>query len=233
MKLKRILILIIVCLPLVNIFADDEEAAKKQINKIKKDNSYLYAETTAASQEEAKAFAEDILNQVINEWVAKQKKMRGSTNLAINNKQTLWTTMALPRGNMFRSFIYVKKSDIIPVETSEVIENTGAVVSETVNVAPAKVEMIIPDVVKELSQYTDYKTFATQVMQMKTNGKITQYAYYAQLDNPDNYYLAIYNRAGNVVAILTPGTSRKNIQTGQNDSISNYKGCGAIGFQVQ
>lgn len=233
MKLKRILILIIACLPLVNIFADDEEAAKKQINKIKKDNSYLYAETTAASQEEAKAFAEDILNQVINEWVAKQKKMRGSTNLAINNKQTLWTTMALPRGNMFRSFIYVKKSDIIPVETSEVIENTGAVVSETVNVAPAKVEMIIPDVVKELSQYTDYKTFAAQVMQMKTNGKITQYAYYAQLDNPDNYYLAIYNRAGNVVAILTPGTSRKNIQTGQNDSISNYKGCGAIGFQVQ
>lgn len=233
MKLKRILVLLLACMPLANVFADGNEDAKKQINKIKKDNSYLYAETTAASQDEAKAFAEDMLHQEINEWVAKQKKLRGSSNLVVNNKQTIWTTMALPRGNMFRSFIYVKKSDILPVTNSEVIANTNAPASGDTGVAPAKVEVIIPDVVKELSGYTDYKTFAAQVMQLKTSGKITKYAYYAQLDNPDNYYLAIYNRAGNVVAILTPGNARRNIRTGQSDSVSNYKGCGAIGFQVQ
>lgn len=233
MKLKRILVLLLACMPLANVFADGNEDAKKQINKIKKDNSYLYAETTAASQDEAKAFAEDMLHQEINEWVAKQKKLRGSSNLVVNNKQTIWTTMALPRGNMFRSFIYVKKSDILPVTNSEVIANTNAPSSGDTGVAPAKVEVIIPDVVKELSGYTDYKTFAAQVMQLKTSGKITKYAYYAQLENPDNYYLAIYNRAGNVVAILTPGNARRNIRTGQSDSVSNYKGCGAIGFQVQ
>lgn len=233
MKLRRILILALACLPLANVLADENEDAKKQINKIKKDNSYLYAETTAASQEEAKSFAEDILHQEINEWVAKQKKLKGSANLVVNNKQTLWTTMELPRGNMYHSFIYVKKSDILPVSNSEVIENTNATAAGNTEVASSKVEVIIPDVVKELSQYTDYKTFAAQVMQMKTSGKVTKYAYYAQLDNPDNYYLAIYNRAGSVVAILTPGSSRRNIQTGQSDSVSNYKGCGAIGFQVQ
>ena len=46
-------------------------------------------------------------------------------------------------------------------------------------------------------------------------------------------YLAIYNKAGKVVAVLTPGDSRINVKTQEADKISNYSGCGAIGFTVK
>jgi len=52
------------------------------------------------------------------------------------------------------------------------------------------------------------------------------------LQNPKDYYLAIYNKEGEVVAVLTPGTERINVQTRQTDSEKNYKGCGAIGFKI-
>ena len=67
---------------------------------------------------------------------------------------------------------------------------------------------------------------------MKQQGRIAHYGRYSSLQNPKDYYLAIYNKEGEVVAVLTPGTERINVQTRQTDSEKNYKGCGAIGFKI-
>lgn len=214
---------------LFSISAQDFSDVKKEINKIKKDSRYIYAESTAESEEDAKLFAEGILYDEINEWVSTQKSMKDSQKLVINNKKELWTSLSMPRGtNMYRYFIYVKKSDIIASDNVVVLSNDSQPEKKVEEVK--KIE--VPDIVKEVSVYTQYNDMANKVMELKNSGKIKSYARYASLENPDVCYLIIYNREGKVVAILTPGKERVNIKTGKSDSVKNYSGCGAIGIEL-
>lgn len=231
MKVTRFLAVFTACLLTLGVMADDIEDAKKKINSIKKDNNYLYAEVTAPTIEEARDLAEEILYSEINEWAAKQKRLKGSPNLTINNKQTLWTTMSLPRGNMFRSFIYVKKNDILPVDNSEVVANPATMGNDSIEASPEKQN--VPATIAELMSFTDYKPLAERIMQMKTQGMIISYDYYGQLPDPEACYLAIYNRQGKVVAFLSPGKERINLATGLPDRVGNYSEHGALGFIVK
>ena len=74
---------------------------------------------------------------------------------------------------------------------------------------------------------------ADKIKELKAEGKIGHYARYASLEKPEIYYLAIYNTEGKVVAVLTPGGNRINVKTNQPDKVTNYSGCGAIGFTVK
>ncbi len=201
---------------------------KKKINGIKKSSLYLYGEVTAPTLEEAKSLAQESLYEQINEWVAQKKKLQNSRNIVVNNKTEIFSEVSLPRGNMYRSFIYVKKSDIIAADNSEVIQNN-------ISVMPKKeqAKQALPEAVETLCACTQYDDLAKKIKEFKATGKIVNYARYASLDNPDEYYLAVYNTAGKVVAILSPGSTRKNVKTGEVDNVTNYSGCGAIGFKVK
>ena len=84
--------------------------------------------------------------------------------------------------------------------------------------------------VLQLSSFTQLKDCLTT---LKREGKISGDDKYASLANPADYYLIIYNREGVIEAVLTPGeNSRVNLKTNKADSISNYKGRGAIGFKL-
>lgn len=229
MMMKTILnILFLMLIPCAGLSAQDDGAMKKKINSVKKNTSvYLYGEATAATEQEARDLAEDILHNEINKWAATKKKLQGSTNLIVNNKQSLWTSMSLPRGNMYRAFVYVKKTDIIPADNTEVIENNApALVSEVSEVRT------YPAAVLEIAACTKYDDFVDKIKQMKADGRVRCFERYAKLDNPDSYYLAIYDTGGNVIAVLTPGASRRNVKTSVADGVKNYPGCGAIGFVV-
>lgn len=228
---NRLLSVLVAMLVAAFATADGNDETKKKINSIKKDSQYLYAEATASTEDEAHDIAEEILYDEINEWAATKKKLQNSASLAVNNKQSLWTTISLPRGNMFRSFIYVKKSDILPVENSEVIGNAN-VVPDKAGTMESTVEEIWPEAVTTLAGCTEYTDLAAKIKQMKAEGKLESYARYAQLDNPEACYLAIYNKEGKVLAILSPGSDRRNVATGRPDGVKNYSGCGAIGFMV-
>ena len=213
--MKQILLFLTACcfLP-VHLMADDLEDAKKEITEIKKSSQYIYSEVTAPDAQGAKDMAEEILFSEINEWVTKQKKLRNSPNIVINNRKELWTSVELPRGNMIRAFLYVKKSDIIPAENTEVIENTSKIeeIKSEVNFT-----MQLPEEVQEITKCTRYSDMASMITDMKQQGRIAHYGRYSSLQNPKDYYLAIYNKEGEVVAVLTPGTERINVQTRQTD----------------
>lgn len=235
MKIIKIIAIaiLIICSPML-LMADNQEVGK-QIRDIMVSNQYLYGEHTAATEKEAKEVAEEMLEKNIKEWVATKKKLRESQNLVVNNKQALQTSLSMSRGNMIRVFIYVKKTDIIAGNNTKVIRQTPSVPSVTVEPVKSvdsgtKVQKTYPEVVTKLASYSDYKPMAEKIMQYKEQGKITRYARYASLDKPDLYYLAVYNTAGKVVAILTPGPTRYNVKTGEIDKVTNYSGCGAIGF---
>lgn len=113
--MKRIFLISVVlsAFTLFPLFAQQNgntDEIKKQINKIKKNNQYIYAESTAPTETDARNYAEEKLYEEINVWVETRRKLKKSSNLVVNNKKELWTILEMPRGsNMFRSFIYVKK----------------------------------------------------------------------------------------------------------------------------
>lgn len=225
----RILLSITLCLlALTAAQAGSTDDVKKEINKIKKSSQYIYAESTAPTEEDARAYAEERLFDEVNKWVSTQKKMKGSANLVVNNRKELWTTLSMPRGtNMYRYFIYVKKKDIIPTDNAVVIANESRPAVEE------KLQPVLPEAINLLAGITDYYAMAEKVKQLKAEGKIEDYGRYASLDDPDECYLIIYNREGKVVAILTPGPERLNVKTNQPDGVANYSGCGAIGIEVE
>lgn len=225
----RILLSITLCLlALTAAQAGPTDDVKKEINKVKKSSQYIYAESTAPTEEEARAYAEERLFDEVNKWVSTQKKMKGSANLVVNNRKELWTTLSMPRGtNMFRYFVYVRKKDIIPTDNAVVIAN------ESLPAVEEKLQPVLPEAINLLAGITDYYAMAEKVKQLKAEGKIEDYGRYASLDDPDECYLIIYNKEAKVVAILTPGPERLNIKTNQPDGVANYSGCGAIGIEVE
>ena len=231
MKIRNIL-LIGTLLFSVFLQAQDIEKTKKQINTVKKSNLYIYAEATAETEEDARAIAEDILYQEINQWAAKKKKMQNSPYLVVNNKKEYQTYYSLPRGNMYRSFIFVKKSDIISSEGGAEAIPVSSNLSKREASSYSTVEPVYPKAVNVIAAYTEYKDMAEKIKELKATGEIKHYARYASLEKPEIYYLAIYNTSGKVVAVLTPGKDRTNVRTGQPDKVTNYSGCGAIGFTI-
>lgn len=243
--IKRSLFMICLLLLALNTSAQtdlDVEQKKKEINNIKKSSQYIYAEATAATEQEAKDLAEEMLYQNINEWVATRKKLRQSNDLVIADRKELWSTVSLPRGNMFRSFMYVKKSNIQPGDNVEVMANANPV-KEVKGTTQGKMPLTstvepiasatYPDVVMQIVACEAYADMAEKVKVLYEQGKIGSYARYANLAKPELCYLAIYNKAGKVVALLTPGEARINVKTNKEDKLTNYAGCGAIGFTVK
>lgn len=233
MKTKLFITLVLSCFSWIFCTANDD--VKKEINRVKKDNQYIYAESTATSIEEAKEFAEETLLDRINEWVSKNRTLQNNPNLVVNNHKEDWDNYSMRRGsNMYRYFLYVKKSDIIPTENSVATNkeqpNSKADVIPETTVSEPKIEY--PEPVAILAACTEYNDMVNKMKALKNEGKVKFYARYASLDNPDNYYLVIYNRAGKVVALLTPGQVRTNVRTNKKEGVSNYKGCGAIGFNL-
>lgn len=240
MKTRHLLTLLLACITLTSAYAKDQDDVKKQINSIKKSSSYIYAVATDSTEKGAYDLAEEMLYNEINAWAAKKKSMQGVKNFVVNNKKTLWDKLSLKRGNMVQAFVYVKKSDISPAENSEMISATPKLQSSVEPLEDNNVQKVskkslakYPDFIVELSQCSEYADFVTKLRQMKADGRVKSYNRYSKLENANVCYLAIYNTAGKMVAILSPGDKRLNVATGAEDGVDNYHGCGAIGFATE
>lgn len=213
--------------------ADDK---KKEINKIKKSSLYLSAEMTMPDKEEAMETALELLQMEVQRWVAEKKKRKEvASDLIITNVEQLTEALELPRGNMYRAFVYVKKSDVLvskntmitdmpsQPETSDKLRSTYEVISAS------KVEH--PEHIQRLLTLKLYEEVKPCLDAMKSEGKVLEYARYAKLSQPEDYVLIIYNQQGEVEAILSEGTERINFRTNVSDGVANYRGRGAIGVK--
>ena len=224
----------------VAVFAQTTEEQKKKINSIKKDRAYLYAEITTDNQQSALDLAEDMLNQEINKYVAEQKKLRNAQNIVLRNRQEVMETISLPRGNMFRAFKFVKKGDIIAADNVEVRNNATATNAQGTTETPLQstVQTVTAESAKRsetiarLLAVSKFADLSDVVKQLKRENRIGQYAKIKELANPEQFVLVIYNREGDIEAVLSEGSARTNLRTGQADNVSNYPGRGAVGVKI-
>lgn len=93
-------------------------ARVKEINKIKKSNDYLYAESTTKELESAVDNALSLLEMTVEEWAkAEHQDINRFVIRANNDIETIRTR----RGDFYRVFVYIKKKDVLPVKNNEVL----------------------------------------------------------------------------------------------------------------
>lgn len=221
-----------------SIFAQSTvDEKKKEINAIKKNSDYIYAEATMADQQSAIDLAKEILYQNVNEWVAKQKKFAGASNVITVNTNYSVEDMTLPRGNWFRAFMYVKKSDIIPagnVAVMKVVQKEPEAVEAAPAEPVAKAESPEDIIKKQLLECQNIGQMSTLLKNLKAEGKIIDFQKLNAITSPEEYVIIIFSPRDSVIrAILSEGAERTNLKTGQPDQISNYKGNGAIGIKIK
>ena len=230
-----------------SLYSQDDK--KSMINKVKKSDKYIYAEATLPSLDAAYALSEELLYNNINEWILENKKMNNASNIILRNTSDEWVKIDLPRGNMYRAFVYVAKSDIIPADNVVILEKTEVDMDETVDISLDNVpDEIIPvnevetvadplsdELQKELLSLKTLDDVGTCLVKLKREGKIVDYNKYAVVKNEvENYYMIVYNQEGKIEAVLGMGKEERiNLRTKKMDSQANYKGCGAICFKVK
>lgn len=223
---------------------------KKKIADIKKDEAYLSAEVTTTTADEALRLAHEMLLVSINKWMKGQERFDGATQAVVLNKGKHTEEIVLPRANMHRAFVYVRKDDILPSANATVLnmQDGQAASASTENTAadsqtaaaeaagPAAVvesethSMVVSELLKAENTGQLLKTLKT----LKAGGKISEYVKLGELKdkNVAEYIMVVFNRDGRVEAVLSEGDTRRNLGTGNADAIGNYKNRGAIGVKV-
>ena len=107
---KRLLAVIAFMLCFSASFAQTDNV-QKDINRVKRDTAYIYAEATMKKIEDAIEGAKAVLELQMAEWL-KSQGMSGTETCVTKAKENIMT-LQTRRGNFHRAFVYVKKSDII------------------------------------------------------------------------------------------------------------------------
>lgn len=251
--MKQLLSLILVLGTTLSALGMDKKL--EHINAIKKNADYLYGESTMQTQEEATSLAFENLQKEVLAWAQRDDKSLKVTSAAEIN--SLAGTIMTRRANMYRVFVYVKKSDLIDVNTSIPASPKDTVKAEvhpkdtTTVKSPQPKDSIVTDSVRNiikqrflgrrqndallrLQKAKNFFELKTIMQPLKAEGKILDYGKYATAKAPELCYLIVYDPAGNIRALLGKGKDkRKNLKTGKDDNIGNYRGCGAIWFTLK
>ncbi|WP_294606204.1 hypothetical protein [uncultured Bacteroides sp.] len=244
---QRILMLLLGCLSVVGALAQSS-GITKQINDIKRNGKYFYAESTMETEEEAREAATLMLANYINDYI-------NDNNLPPENKVTEHSLTKVQyikgkRGTNMRVFAYVNKADYVPFESGETFESKvePIVVPELAESELATPEVSSSDVsmpllvewqqeaLDDLLKKTNLQEAINALNRMKVDYKVKRFGTYNECKNiAECFWIILENDADkSLVTILGPGTSERiNFRTHQYDSLDNYfgKGKGAVWFE--
>lgn len=115
--MKKNFLLWICLLAFVPGLAQDIESVDSQndINAIKRDTSYIYAEATMKDAIEAKSGARAILELKIRDWLRNCYPGKNADSL-VNQSKSHWCDLLTSRGNYNRVLAYVSKQIIVPIQ---------------------------------------------------------------------------------------------------------------------
>lgn len=223
----------------------------EKINSIKKDGGYLYGEATVSTLEQATTLAYEELQREVYAWL-----QNDSLSVKEINRQS--DTIMVRIVNVYRVFAYVEKAKLksLPTDTIKT-DSVQTKVPFAEKVLEKKDSTLMTDSVRQvinkrffgkngkmkqrqndaLLRLKKAKNFfeLKEIMQpLKDKGDIIDYGKYATAKHPELCYLIVYDPAGNICALLGTGKEvRQNLKTGHDDSINNYRGCGAIWFTLR
>lgn len=189
-----------------------------QINALKRDTTLIYAEVTMEELKEAEINANTIFDMKVTEWVKQQYDMDLSDSelREIRHHRQEIQTM---RYYLYRVFVYIYK-DSIKVERPE-----PEIKEEKFMLNEEELEMVSFDSFYKIEPY---------IKLLKDKGKLLAYGKFKNMPTDNPCYLFIYNKEGDILAVLKNMIDKTiNLRTLEQDIINNYKNCGAIWFQLK
>lgn len=260
--MNKTVILFLSLLSSIMASAQSASSALEQINKIKIDTSYISAEATMQTWDEAYSGAKAILEATIQDWARINKiEDKDGSFMVKSNKNIL--EIKTNRGKYVRAFLYVRKSDIIPVDKKQEVlvikQGDGASykplkeseaqkfdekemkkgnIKSQVVVLPGDKKnksslVILRDEEKTFAAVTHFDAIKSVVDQLKQEDKLIDYGKYKDLPPEGICYLFVYDKNGVVEAVLKRDSTMLNLRSQQEDEIENYKGCGAIWLRMK
>ena len=222
------------------------QSIAQDINKVKRDTMYIYAESTTKELSEAYNNARAILEMQVGEWVRKQHPSEGIEVCIVKAKEH-FLQLDTRRGELYRAFVYVKKSDIMPVaDKSEVTvfevgptatpnETKAApaiIVTEEAPAVEAKTPTLeLTSEEKQMKLIRSFYDVEPYIKGLKSKGRLDTYGKYATMPVDKDCHLFVYDKQGNISALLRKsGQKQYNLNTLKEDNVKNYKNCGAIWF---
>lgn len=223
--------------------------AVKDINRVKRDTMYIYAEATMKDLQEAFNGARAILEMKVGDWVRNQHPNEG-IEVCIVKAKDHFVQLQTRRGDFYRAFVYVRKSDIMPVsdksevtvfEVGPVAQSDKPTAAPAIIVeegAPAEMEKApvweLTSEEKQMRQVRSFYEVEPYIKGLKSRGRLKEYGKYATMPTDDDCHLFVYDKQGNITALLRKrGTTQYNLNTLKEDNVKNYKNCGAIWFQLK
>lgn len=247
--MKRIICSILTFVLVLGASAGDWRLEK--INSIKKNSAYLYGEATVSTLEQATTLAYEELQREVYAWLQ-------NDSLSVKDINRLSDTVMVRIVNVYRVFAYVEKSklkslppvtdktDTVPAKTpivEKILEKKDSTlftdsVRQVINKRffgkEGKMKQRENDALLRLKKAKNFFELKEIMQPLKDKGDIIDYGKYATAEHPELCYLIVYDPAGNICALLGKGKDvRKNLKTGNDDSIKNYRGCGAIWFTLR
>lgn len=247
--MKRLLIILSLAISCLSICEAQTVAdVTKNINKVKRDTMYIYAEATMKDLNEAYNGARAILEMKVGDWVREQHPEEGIEVCIVKAKEH-FIQLETRRGDFYRAFVYVRKSDIMPVaDKSEVtvFEVAPVVQANQPQAAPAIIlsedapiekEAPVLELTSEEKQMKQVRSFyevEPYIKGLKSKDKLIAYGKYATMPENADCHLFVYDKQGNISALLRKsGDVQYNLNTLKEDNVKNYKNCGAIWFQLK
>lgn len=245
--MKRLLILLALAIFSLSICEAQTVAdVTKNINKVKRDTMYIYAEATMKDLNEAYNGARAILEMKVGDWVREQHPEEGIEVCIVKAKEH-FIQLETRRGDFYRAFVYVRKSDIMPVadksevtvfEVAPVVQPNQAqaapaiIISEDAPIEEKKAPILeLTSEEKQMKQVRSFYEVEPYIKGLKSKDKLIAYGKYATMPENEDCHLFVYDKQGNISALLRKtGDIQYNLNTLKEDNVKNYKNCGAIRF---
>jgi len=231
--MKKIVLLWACTLTSVMVQAQEAEHVDSlnDINAIKRDTSFIYAESTMRDALEAQSGAQAILELKLYDWLRSSHPDENAEVLVTNSKDK-WFPLLTKRGRYNRVFVYVSKRDVLPVvEIPAPVET-----EEPVQPVPVLDEVLVPELTSDeesMAAIFNFDDIEPYIKGLKNEGRLHAYGKYASLPEDDPCYMFVYDKEGSIVAVLRQleGGKHYNLRTLKEDNVRNYKNCGAIWLQ--
>lgn len=213
------------------------------INHIKRDTTYLYGEATMPTLKSADSLARKELALKVREWMYQQTDQTDSTEIDDSRLSPYISVLTNRRADMIRGFAYIQKDDLRRLLNhkdtvqgtimAKPIEDTDSIV-KVVNISKFRKPLKRDDVLKQILKAKNFFELRDTMKTLIKQGAVSNYGKRETCKQPEACYWIVYDRAGNIKAILGKGQSiRKNFKTGRVDSLTNYQGKGYAGIWFQ
>lgn len=212
MNMKKIAALIVMMLPVMALWAQNEVSNQKgRIIEVKQSEAeFIYADQTCTTVDQALKHANDLLMKELQDYFQVMGiDFEASKDKIVDNM----VTITMQRGDQFRAFVYIEKS-LFDEKKAE----------------PQ------PDALSQMATMNSRLQVYDYVNQLQAEGMSISFVNQLKTEEMDKMYLVLYRRGGIVDAILTPVDAnglRHNLATGEPDDVTKHPNTSINGIMLE